>query len=303
MSATAIAEWVFAIGLLVTIGIVWARSVVSTGRRGRLRLIARRRAPRGRRAATEAALDDPAFAPERIEAAVAATLPQVLGDEGHVAGRPRVDILSVVNREGDIEDRVVVRVRARFLRGPTAPPAMRSGLLDQRWTLVHHRQEWRLATDTGDPLDPTLLSAPLIASPAEDTARLAEASLQELTERRRPGEPPPSELTDTAAPPLRQLRDLSVADERFAPMLIEAAVAHIVEAWEQSSVGSDAPLLAVATGAGAHALTFPEAGTGRRHIRDARVERWDVTRLDVAAAPPMVEVRIRWCLSHSADAP
>lgn len=293
MSATAIAEWVLAAGVLVTVGVVWARFMVSSGRRGRLHLMAWRRAPLGRRTATRAALDDPVFAPERIEAAVAMILPQQLGRHARVAGRPRVDILGVVNRQRDSEDRVVVRVRADVDRGATAHGLPRRGLIDERWTLVHRGEGWHLAAGAGDPLAESLLSSPLIDSPGDDTRRLREASLQELSGDARRGGPGPRELTDTAAPPLQQLTDLSVADERFEPMLIEAAVAHIVEAWEQSSSGSDAPLLAVATGAGAHALNFPAPGRGRRRISDARVQRWVLTGLNASAQPPTVTVSLR----------
>ena len=64
-------------GVLAGVGHTCVRSLAAGGRRGRLRAIALRRAPRARRAAAEAALDDPAFAPERIEAAVEAILPLV----------------------------------------------------------------------------------------------------------------------------------------------------------------------------------------------------------------------------------
>lgn len=228
------------------------------------------------------------FAPKRIEAAVAAILPQAVGGDAHRVGRLRVDILSVVNRARDTEDRVVVRVRAHVDGGRPAGGTE----IHERWTLVRHGARWRLATASGDPLSASLLSSPLVTSAQDDDARLREASLQELTSSRRGG-PGPGELTDDDVPPPHQLRDLSVADERFEPMLIEAALTHIVEAWEQSSDGSDAPLLAVATGAGAHALTFPTPGHGRRRMHDARVQRWEVTGVDASARPPRVEVRVR----------
>jgi hypothetical protein len=293
VSATTIAEWVFAVALLVAIGLVWVRSVISSGDRGRLRLIAWRRAPRVRRAAVEAALDDDAFAPERIEAAVDEILPHALGDAGHLVGRPHVDILGVVNRAGEAEDHVVVRVRARVARNQLVGGLPQDFHIDERWTLVHHGMRWRLAADTGDPLAGSLLSSPLVASPQDDTARLREASLEELTEPRPPGTARPGGLIDLAAPPPQRLRDLAVADGRFDPLLIEAAITHIVEAWEESSDGRDAPLLAVATGTGAHALNFPAAGTGRRRVRDAAMKQWEVTRLDADAAPPQVDVRVR----------
>lgn len=302
MSATTIAEWVFAVGLLVALGVVWVRSVVASGLRGRLRLMAWRRGPRARRAAMAAALDDPAFAPERIEAAVREILPQVLSSAGRVAGRARVDILGVVNRAGEAEDRVVVRVRAGVARDHEIGGLPRVFRIDERWTLVHHGMRWRLAADTGDPLAVSLLSSPLVAAPEDDTARLLEDSLEELTAPQPRGAGSPGELIDPAAPAPQRLRDLAVADDRFDPLLIEAAVHHIVEAWEESGDGGDEPLLAVATGPGAHALTFPEPGRGRHRVRDARLRRWEVTRLDADAAPPQIEVRVRVTAAVASEA-
>jgi hypothetical protein len=288
-------------GLLAGIGYTFVRWVVSGGQRGRLRLAALRRAPRARRAAEEAALDDPAFAPEHIEAAVTKMLPRVLRDFGKLAGRPHVDILGVVNRAGESEDRVVVRVRARVARDRPELAPLQVFHIDERWTLVHEGMHWRLAADMGDPLAASLLSSPLVAAPDQDASRLHEASLEELIEPHPRGAVSPGELTDRAAPAPRRLRDLAVADDRFDPLLIEAAISHIVEAWEESSDGADAPLLAVATGAGVHALNFPAPGSGRRRIRDAHLQRWEVTRLDADAVPPQVDVRVRVKAGVSSD--
>jgi hypothetical protein len=301
VSATAIGEWVLSGGLLVGIGYTCVRSLASEGRRGRLRLLALRRAPRARRAAEEAALDDPAFAPEHIEAAVREMLPRVLRRFGDLSGGPRVDILGVVNRAGEAEDRVVVRVRARVVRDPPEPAPRQVFRIDERWTLVHEGMRWRLAADMGDPLAASLLSSPLVAAPEDDASRLHEASLEELTEPRPHGGTAPGELTDPSAPAPERLRDLAVADDRFDPLLIEAAIRHIVEAWEESGDGGDAPLLAVATGAGLHALSFPEPNTGRRRIHDAHLRRWEVTRLDTDATPPQLDVRVRVMASVSSD--
>ena len=120
---------------------------------------------------------------------------------------------------------------------------------------MRHGEQWYLAADAGDPVGEQLLSSPLITSPDQDTARLHEASLEEVTDAPPPGSPAPVELTDPDAPAMAQLRDLSVADDRFEPTLVQTALEHIVEAWERSADGSDAPLLAVATGAGASART------------------------------------------------
>ncbi len=253
------------------VGYTGLRSLVSGGQRGRLRLVALRRAPRARRAAQEAALDDPAFAPEHIEAAVSKMLPRVLRNFGELAGRPHVDILGVGNRAGAGEDRVVVRVRARVKRNRPELAPIQVVHIDERWTLVHEGMQWRLTADMGDPLAASLLSSSLVATPGDDAARLHEASLEELTESHPRGAVSPGELADPAAPSPQRLRDLAVADDRFDPLLV-------------------------------HALDFPEAGAGRRRVRDAHRRKWEVTRLDADATPPQVDVRVRVKATASSDA-
>lgn len=92
MSATDLAELVLTGGLLTGIGDTCARPLVSGGQRGRLRLVALRRAPRARRAAAEAALDDPTFARERIEAAVSDVRVRVRATIDPNAHAQRVDL-------------------------------------------------------------------------------------------------------------------------------------------------------------------------------------------------------------------
>ena len=225
----AIAEWVLTGGLLAGIGYTCVRSLASSGRRGRLHVMALRRAPRARRAATEAALDDPVFAPQRIEAAVTSILeltevlwhhPEraphrrpderviraraqnsaaVLGGEARLTGRPRVDILNVVNRERETEDRVVVRVRTHVDRGPHLPVASRHVPLDAHWALMHRGDAWYMAAAAGDPLARSLLRSALIASPRDDAERLREQSLEELSGHHEAAAPGPGELIDPAA--------------------------------------------------------------------------------------------------------
>jgi hypothetical protein len=323
VAATEIAEWVLSGGLLAGIGYTAARSLIGTGQRGRLRLTALRRAPRARRAAMEAALDDPAFAPERIQASVTEILDVAaavwanrsdrrvrrrpdgrriqawakervsrLGDPG-LDGEPRIDILSVVNRERDAEDQVVVRVRLRIDRGSGISYAARHIALDERWTLSHRGQSWFLASVAGDPLSKSLLTAPLIASQQSDSARLTEASLRELATDTAASDPAPAELVDHDAPPDRQLSDLAVADDRFSPLLLGAALQHLVDAWGQVGDGSQEPLLAVATGSAVHALLHPPVYRGgRRQVRDVTLRHWDVTAVDAGAQPPAVQVRV-----------
>jgi hypothetical protein len=205
-----------------------------------------------------------------------------------VAGEPKVDILRVVDRHGETEDRVVARIRFRVDRGPSVPLPARRMHLDERWTLSRRGEEWFLSSVAGDPLSKSVLSAPLISSPSDDTERLREASLKELTGHNRQTDPHPGELVDSDAPPQLQLSDLAVADDRFSPLLIAAALTHAVEAWEEACDGSDAPLLAIATKAAVRSLLYPPDGGGRRYIRDAILRRWQALRVDASADPPSI---------------
>jgi len=317
---------------LAVIGWTFVRSTVDTERRAQLRLRAVGRVRRAERAAVEAALDDPVFAPDLVHESVKAILTLAgtvwsgtetaalrhrrdralirswaqsrvvwLAGALRVSGEPKVDILRVINRESENEDRVVTRVRFTVDRGPGYQALARKIHLDERWTLAHHDGTWLLVSVAGDPLAGPVLSAPLIASPAADSERLGEASLRELATGSASASIRLAELVDTGAPPEDQLRDLSVIDDRFSPLLLEATLTHIVGAWEASD-GPEAPLHSVATKKGVHALLFPSGSGGRRFIADAKLEHWKAVGVDLDQARPSVSVAVRLkAACYSAD--
>jgi hypothetical protein len=327
MSTVGVLEWGLTGGVLVGVASAWVIAGIDEERRARLRLLARRRARRARGAALEAALHDPAFAPENVRRSIGTILelagvawrspdgaalddrrdgPLIrawaqsreawLGTGLRVIGVPAIDLLRVVNREDEVEDRIVARVRFRVHRDHPAapePPLSPHRLhLDERWTLCRDGERWLLVSVAGDPLAGPVLSAPLIPSPAYDTQRLEEASLSELA-----GEPPvgianPGELYDHDAPAPLALLDLSLSDGRFSPLLIAAGLSRIVEAWETASDGSEEPLTRVASKAAIRALLNDSDGDDRRFIRDATLEHWQVVAVDAARQPPAVTVSV-----------
>lgn len=325
MSVVEIGEWVLSGGVLAAVGWQFGRFVIDEERRARLHVGALRRAPRARRAATEAALDDPMFEPERIQAAVteildlaasvwrreavrrserrkdwplirgwAAQREELLGSGLSVSGRVRVDLMNVVNRGRKAGDWVVVRVRFHIRRGPAAPFGQRTVVVDERWTLARRREQWSLASVAGDPIAEKLTSAPLIASPAQDVERLREESLEELSEPPVATDVSPGELIDATAKPDLRLRDLAVADDRFSPALIGAAITHIAAAWEEASDGSNQALAEVATPVGmTNLMTGPEPDS-RRQVRDAVLKHWEVLDIQTDDVPRVVvAVRVR----------
>jgi hypothetical protein len=80
-------------------------------------------------------------------------------------------------------------------------------------------------------------------------------------------------------------------DGRFAPLLISATVEHIVEAWEQATSGDPQPLRLVASQPAAAVLLEPLGEkSARLALREAAVDRLEVTDLKLAATRPQVQL-------------
>src|SRR5204862_414028 len=74
--------------------------------------------------------------------------------------------------------------------------------------------------------------------------------------------------------------------------LLAAAITRLVEAWDEASTGSEAPLRALASAGAADALLHPglENGSSRLILQDTELARWTVGRVDLEASPPRVAV-------------
>jgi hypothetical protein len=203
-------------------------------------------------------------------------------------------LLSVVNRADEAEDRVVARVRVHLhcSHPKVGVVATRRIHLDERWTLGRVDGRWAVLSISGDPLAGPVLSTPLVPDPSFDTERLREASLAELAGPRKVGEDGAlNDLVSADESPTLALADLSVLDQRFDPSLVAAFIAHSLEAWEEATTGSDAPLAKLATPNATNALLRPRLGT-RLIIRDPVLKSWEPTKLDLAHKPVAIEVAV-----------
>ncbi|HET6509643.1 MAG TPA: TIM44-like domain-containing protein [Baekduia sp.] len=207
-------------------------------------------------------------------------------------GAPKVEYMGLVNREGEDEDRVVVRITASMedyvvdQRGDvvnrTGERSTRTTLVEW-WTLHPPGDRWRLMSIESDAEGRHNLDSPLIATPSAD-ARVADEAVVELATAdavTSVSDIAPAELEEDAR---AAALDLALADGRFAPDVLEVAARHAVEAWSEAIDGADDALEALAEPAAVAALLQTQ-GNRRLVVRGARVEQLRISGLDPHAEP------------------
>lgn len=310
---------------LAVLGAGWALAARDGIRRSLNERRAAARSRRAERAAVEATLEEDAFAPERIRAAVSEILTAAesrwrywggdrlsqdradgaaiagwvaahgLAGAIHVDGEPRVDLLRIVNRDGEQDDRVDVRVRVHLeldVRRHWVDP--HTIVLDERWTLGRRGPGWELLDGRGDRFADPVLSRPLIPAEWADEDRIREQVFTELADEGRP-EAGPVGLGGTAGSPRARLLDLAVVDARFSPGLIDATVRHLLDAWEQETLAPAGRLSEITTPqACEHLLRGDNSDQSLRlAVRDIELAGWEPVAVAPDAIPPFVNVHVR----------
>jgi hypothetical protein len=325
MSSLAAEEIAAGVILLSVAAGGWVSVLRGVARRERAVLKEHARAIRARYAAIEASEDNPSYSPDAIEHSVleVVTLANDLWEEGttpavggrrdarlvkawakscesrlgtglEAVGKPEIDLLSVINRNDEEEDRIVVRVRLKIhCKHPNYVVLPMIGLvarrihLDERWTFGRSGDRLVLLSVGGDPLAGPVLTAPLVPTPSSDTGRLREESLVELARagsQRLPDNVALADLVSADEPPALALLDLSIVDPRFLPALITSELGHLLERWEGAVSGSEAPFEELASASARAALLRPGRRT-RLVMRDAVLKSWEPKRLDLYQHP------------------
>ena len=227
------------------------------------------------------------------------------GWRNHVAVRScLIEYVGIVNRPEDTEDRAVVRVsallddyvidggggRIHHDGNTTGETSLR-----EYWTLGKRDGRWTLLSIEQDEEGEHQLDAPLEADPLEDARLVDQARVRAAVEDALPAGTRASEVDDDdARDALAKARDLSVADARFDPDIIEATVRRAVAAWAQAVDGDDAAFAHLAQPRLLQELLYPPgAGRSLRLVVRAPVVR-SVTllALDSDAEPPTATVRM-----------
>jgi predicted lipid-binding transport protein (Tim44 family) len=213
-------------------------------------------------------------------------------------GDPTIEYVGLVNREGEDEDRVVVRLTATlddYVVDAHGRTILRQGeddpttTLQEWWTLHPPGERWRLLSIEAEAEGRHHLLGELIAVPWGDDRVRDEALVEGAVADALPGgvavaEIAPAVLDEDAR---AAALDLALADGRFAPDVLEVAARRAVEAWVEAVDGADDALEALADRPAIDALLYGGDGSRRTRVvvRGARVEALAISALDPHAEP------------------
>ena len=217
---------------------------------------------------------------------------------------PAVEYLGLVNREGETEDRVTVRIEAE-IRDYTVDSAGKHLLrtddtdevtkLPEYWTLGRHDDgSWYLVSIEQDAEGGHVLREDIVARPDADTARLHDEAVAEVAVT---GAVPDDAVKDIA--PLSfdgdartAALDMANIDGRFDPDVLEASARRAVAAWAEAVDGADTALEAIATQAAIAELLYGRDASQRTRlvVRGPVLKKLRISTIDAHATPPTMTV-------------
>lgn len=217
-----------------------------------------------------------------------------------------IEYLGLTNREGEQDDRVTVRIVANlddYVELPGGAVMTRRGTdaatvtLREYWTLARRDGGWIVASIEQDEEGRHVLDDEIVATPWGDETRMHDAARIEVAATEKlPDGVRTTEVADLdfAGDARVAALDLSLADGRWAPDVLEASVRRAVAAWAEAVDGADRDLLDVATPAAARELLHPGDPSERTRlvIRGPHVRRLRIVALDPAAEPPTMTVAV-----------
>jgi len=223
-----------------------------------------------------------------------------------VVGEPTVLYVGITNREDDTEDRAVVRIQAKlraYVLDSHGNKVMRKGEKDELvglaeyWTLARSGGAWMVQSIEQSAEGDHHLDEPIVASPWSDTRRLEDEAATELAV----ADAVPEGFTtadlaqvDFDGDARARALDLSVADGRFAPAVLEAAARRAVEAWAEAVDGDDVALEHVASREAVGALLYggDASRATRLVVRGPRVKRIRIAAVEVERLPATMTVEV-----------
>jgi predicted lipid-binding transport protein (Tim44 family) len=224
-----------------------------------------------------------------------------------VLGEPEIRYVGLVNREDDEEDRAVVRIDAElkaYVIDRGGRRMMRKGSRSEQvslceyWTLARTGDSWVVASIEQRAEGDHHLDSKIVTAPWSDTEQLRDESLTELAAA--DGLPEGFTTADLAelefsGDAQARALDLSLADARFMPAVLEAAARRAVAAWAGAVDGSDDALLDVASDEAVQTLLYGGDTSQRTRlvVRGPRVRRIEIVSLQVEAPPATMTISVQ----------
>jgi predicted lipid-binding transport protein (Tim44 family) len=219
---------------------------------------------------------------------------------------PVVRYVGLVNREDDTDDRVVVRIEAEledYVQTKGGGRMMATGesdevrTLEEWWTLAPRGGGWTLLSIEGEDEGLHHLKEDIVTTPWADDAQLRDEALVEGAVADKVAEGfSVAEVADLDfdGDARAAALDLSLADGRFAPDILETSARRAVAAWAEAVDGPDQKLLAIADPAVVTALLYPGDASGKTRlvVRGPRIRRVRIAALDAAAQPPAMTIEV-----------
>ncbi len=221
-------------------------------------------------------------------------------------GEPTIEYVGLT-RKGDRDtDRVVVRIDARlkdYVVDRYGRHLKRNGRLGETtrvrefWTLGRRGQQWVLVSIEQGAEGRHALDEQIVATPwADERGMRDEALVEAAVADAVPKGVKVSEVADLQYEGDAQAaaNDLSVADGRFAPDVLEIAARRAVQAWAQAVDGNDELLRGIATPAAVRELLYAGDPSGRTRlvVRGPVVDGIRIIGLDAASEPPTMTVEV-----------
>ncbi len=219
--------------------------------------------------------------------------------------QPKIEYVGI-NHRGGATDTVTVRVECKlhdYVTDRQGNHITRRGHLGDTtkvrefWTLSRRGQHWMLASIEQGAEGAHNLEGQIVATAWSDEQALRdEALVEQAAADAAPPTVNPVELTsvDFDGDAYAKALDLSLADGRFAPDVLEIAVRRATEAWAQAVDGDDARLNAIADPLAARELLHPGDPNGKTRlvVRAPHVERIRITNLDTRSSLPTMTVEV-----------
>lgn len=224
----------------------------------------------------------------------------------HVKEDPEIQYVGLVNREDDADDRAVVRIEAllqayvldragnKVLRKEARSENVK---LIEYWTIAPVNGYWKVMSIEQSAEGDHHLDAKIVASPWSDEERLGDEALTELAV----ADALPEGFTSADLADLdfdgdarAHALDLSLADARFAPDVLEAAARRAVEAWAEAVDGEDEALERVASAEAVSELLYAGDPSRRTRVvvRGPRVKRIHVAAVKVESEPAAMTIDV-----------